>query len=78
MEKFYKLLLAKLKLFGKKEKINTGDTGLEKLKPILEDPTFEIEGYSGQIYYTNGFYFIKAFNNRYAYIGKENIENIRA
>ena len=70
MEKYWKLLLAKLKLFGKKEKINTGDTGLDQLSKIdildkIQNTIFNQEGFqiadyekTADFYWSNGSLYI--------------------
>jgi hypothetical protein len=81
MVKYLRLILEKLKFFGKKKEVNTGDTGLDQSNSLIkyfEDPTFEIEGYFDNIYYTNGFYFIKTINGKYIYYRDESVEKIKA
>ena len=81
MEKFYKLLTdLKLKLFGKKKKENTGNTGLEKSVPdilqqmedLLYSEGFKIEDYKDcGVYYSNGHWYKSNRKGKFVYLGKD-------
>jgi len=83
MEKFYKLLLAKLKSFGKKKTVNTGNTGLElstnkeleiikKMETLLYDNSFQINDYTDcGFYYSNGYWYKSNNNGKFIFLGKD-------
>lgn len=83
LEKFLHLLLDKCmqKWYGKKEKEHITNSGLELKKDMKYDNgvSIKIDNYNGELYWSNGCYFLKTINGEYVYYGQDvNSQQIKA